>query len=367
MTIPVAAGPSPLWFLSRGAGVVALLLLTLTVVLGVVEVSRWSTERWPRFIVDGLHRNVSLLALAVLTVHILTTVIDSFTPLSLKDAVIPFASSYRPLWVGLGALAFDLLLAVALTSLVRRRLGYGAWRTVHWVAYACWPLAVLHGLGTGSDASQPWMLALTVSCLVLVLWGCAWRISSGWPRQSELRVTAACVAVLFPIFAFIWLVGGPLGSHWAKRAGTPPKLLAAVHPAIARAQAAPESTLHFPLSAHLTGAVQQSQLASGLIEVDLNMKMSGGAKGPLDVRLIGQPLGNGGVQLTQGAVTLGPPIQPRLFAGRISALQGSHLRASVANAQGHSVRLALDLALNQASQTASGTVRSQGSPSARQR
>jgi sulfoxide reductase heme-binding subunit YedZ len=147
----LAAGPSPFWYLTRGAGAVALLLLTASVVLGIVDFSRWRSDRWPRFVTDRLHRNVSMLALVIIALHIVTTVADGFTPIGLKDAVIPFLSPYRPLWLGLGALAFDLLVAVAVTSMLRRRLGYGAWRAVHWTAYACWPLALVHGLGTGTD------------------------------------------------------------------------------------------------------------------------------------------------------------------------------------------------------------------------
>ncbi|HTD57994.1 MAG TPA: hypothetical protein VK672_03785, partial [Solirubrobacteraceae bacterium] len=122
--IVAAAGPSAYWYLTRSSGAVALVLLTLALVLGVVDVRRWSTEKWPRFVVDSLHRNVSLLALAFLGLHILTAVLDSFAPISLVDAVIPFTGSYRPLWLGLGALSFDLMLAVILTSLLRRQVGH---------------------------------------------------------------------------------------------------------------------------------------------------------------------------------------------------------------------------------------------------
>ena len=94
---------------------------------------------------------MSLLVIVFLVIHIVTSVLDSFAPISLTAAVIPFVSSYRPLWLGLGTLSFDLILALAITSLIRRRLGYATWRAVHWLAYASWPVAVLHGLGTGSD------------------------------------------------------------------------------------------------------------------------------------------------------------------------------------------------------------------------
>src|SRR5947209_14717532 len=120
-----AAGPSAYWYLARGTGVVSLLLLTAIVVLGVMGPLRVAGPRWPRFAVDSLHRDLSLLVMAVLVIHIITSVLDSFAPIKLLDAVIPLTSRYRPLWIGFGALSFDLLLALTITSLVRRRLGYG--------------------------------------------------------------------------------------------------------------------------------------------------------------------------------------------------------------------------------------------------
>src|SRR5271154_537887 len=142
------AGPSIYWYLTRSTGAVALLLLTIAVALGVTDVQRWNSPRWPRFLVDSLHRNVSLLAMAFLGLHILTSVLDSFAPISLLDAFVPFASSYRPFWLGLGAVAFDLLLAVMITSLLRQRIGFSSWRAIHWLTYASWPIALLHSLGT---------------------------------------------------------------------------------------------------------------------------------------------------------------------------------------------------------------------------
>src|ERR1700685_2855058 len=128
MTLSFAtSGSSAYWYLTRSTGAVALLLLTLAIALGVADVRRWSSPRWPRFVVDSLHRNVSLLALAFLVAHILTSVLDSFAPISLIDAFVPFAGSSRPLWLGLGAIAFDLILAVIATSLLRQRMGYGSW------------------------------------------------------------------------------------------------------------------------------------------------------------------------------------------------------------------------------------------------
>lgn len=191
MSLPIAAGPSVYWYLTRGSGVVSLILLTIALALGVVDVRRYSTPRWPRFLIDSLHRSTSLLAVVFLALHILTTVLDGFTSISLADAVIPFGSSYRPFWLGLGAVAFDLLIALVLTSLLRRHLGYRAWRFTHWFAYACWPIALAHGLGTGSDTGFPWLLALNAACATLVVGAVLLRILPGSSATSTARPAGA--------------------------------------------------------------------------------------------------------------------------------------------------------------------------------
>jgi predicted ferric reductase len=175
MTGDLATTPV-LWYLARGSGVVSLVLLTATVVGGITTSARWATTHWPRFVVAGLHRNVSLLAVMFLGLHIATTVVDGYVPIRWRDVVVPFGSVYRPAWLGLGAVAFDLLIAVLVTSLLRSRLGHRLWRAVHWLAYACWPVAVAHGLGTGSDSRQPWMLltdGLAIGAVVTAAW---WRL-----------------------------------------------------------------------------------------------------------------------------------------------------------------------------------------------
>ena len=156
--IAVAGNAKTFWYLTRGTGIVALLLLTASIVLGVLTTSRWRTPRWPRFALSAVHRNLTLLTLVFIVVHVVTTVLDGYAPVRLVDAVVPFVSAYRPVWLGLGAVAFDLLLALVVTSLLRARLGYRLWRQIHWLAYASWPVALVHALGTGSDARSGFML-----------------------------------------------------------------------------------------------------------------------------------------------------------------------------------------------------------------
>jgi predicted ferric reductase len=158
-----------LWYTARGAGVVSLLLLTGSVGLGVASTWRQTRVGWPRFLIGGLHRNVALLTLLFLGLHIVTAVVDPFTHLGWTAALIPFASWYRPFWLGLGTVAAELLLAVVATSLLRGFLGYGAWRAVHWLTYASWPVALVHGLGTGTDSGSLWLRTLDGVCLTAVL------------------------------------------------------------------------------------------------------------------------------------------------------------------------------------------------------
>jgi sulfoxide reductase heme-binding subunit YedZ len=168
---------SAYWYLTRGTGIVALILLTGSVALGIANVRRVRLPGAPRFVTLGLHRTASLLAVAFVAVHVLTAVADGYVPLTVVDAVVPFSSAYHPFWIGLGAISLDLLLAVVVTSLLRRRIGYRAWRLVHWTAYACWPIALLHSIGTGTDAGSGWMTVLIVVLVSVIIAAVLARLS----------------------------------------------------------------------------------------------------------------------------------------------------------------------------------------------
>ncbi|MDO9408967.1 ferric reductase-like transmembrane domain-containing protein [Patulibacter sp.] len=159
-----------LWYLARATGAVTLILLTLTVAIGIANQQRWAPRRTPRFVVEHLHRSTSLLVVVLLAVHIAASVIDGYVQIRLVDAVVPFLSSYQPLWLGLGTLAFDLLLALIVTSVLRAHIGARTWRAVHWAAYVCWPVALAHGLGIGTDTGTTgWLTWLSVGCTAVVL------------------------------------------------------------------------------------------------------------------------------------------------------------------------------------------------------
>jgi sulfoxide reductase heme-binding subunit YedZ len=168
-----------LWYTTRGAGAVTLILLTTVVVLGVLSALRVQSDSWPRFLTTGLHRNLALMTLVFLALHIVTAVVDPYTNLGWAAALIPFSSNYRTLWLGLGVISFELLAAIVVTSLVRGMLGHGVWRAIHWLTYAAWPIGVVHGLGTGTDTWSAWMLAITAACVAAVGMAVVLRLNAG--------------------------------------------------------------------------------------------------------------------------------------------------------------------------------------------
>jgi len=227
--------PSPLWFATRGAGTISLLLLTAVTVLGITGAVGWRTPLWPRFVTATLHRNLSLLAVALLVVHIATAVVDPFAHLGWRDAVVPVGGSYRPVWLGLGVLAVELLLAVAITSMLRAQLGHRAWRLVHWLSYLCWPLALVHGLGTGSDAREPWSVMLDAACAGAVLSAVLWRVAGARRVWLPVRTWMATSTLMGGLVLGAWAMNGPLSTGWAARAGTTlPAASAAPTPAVLR-------------------------------------------------------------------------------------------------------------------------------------
>ncbi len=171
-----------LWYAARATGLVALLLITATMVLGTLASARTRPRRWPRFTVNLLHRNLSLLTLAFLAVHIGSSVVDRYAVIGWLEALVPFGSVYKPLWLGLGAAAFDLLLALVVTSLLRPRINLRWWRAVHWAAYLCWPVALAHAIGTGTDSRGGWPLILTLGCVITVVAAGAYRLTA--PRSA---------------------------------------------------------------------------------------------------------------------------------------------------------------------------------------
>jgi methionine sulfoxide reductase heme-binding subunit len=196
MTAATLTQSKELWYVMRGSGLVALALLTLTMVAGVVNVRRFATPRWPRVVTALLHRNVALLAVTFLAVHVATAALDSFVSVGWLAAVVPFTSAWNRFWVGLGTAAVDLMIALVVSSLLRARMTHRAWRAVHWLAYAAWPLAMVHGFAAGTDSGTGWARSVYVASLVAVGSAIGWRVRrrparTPVPLATRFTATAA--------------------------------------------------------------------------------------------------------------------------------------------------------------------------------
>jgi sulfoxide reductase heme-binding subunit YedZ len=225
-----SSGPSWFWYATRGLGVSTLIVLTATVVLGIVTSIRWSGQATPGFVAADVHRNLSLLGVTLLLAHIVTTVLDPFAHITVRDVIIPVGAAYRPVWLGLGVVAFEIIVGVAATSLLRDRIGPRLWRLIHWAAYGSWPLAVVHGLGTGSDSRAPWLIAVVGWCIAAVVVALFYRLRRGPLITLPIRGVAAAGAALFLVVGGSWAFSGPFAPGWSAKAGTPPASPAPVTP-----------------------------------------------------------------------------------------------------------------------------------------
>jgi sulfoxide reductase heme-binding subunit YedZ len=179
-----------LWYASRATGVVSLLLLTAVVLLGVLVNRQGRLPGLPRFVVTGLHRNLSLLGVAFVAIHVITAVLDPYVTIGIVSIVIPFASAYKPLWLGLGAISLDVVLALILTSLARARMSRRLWRSLHWLSYVAWVSALVHSLGSSNDLHGGVLIACTLAVIAAV----AWRITHAGreiPREERAAATLA--------------------------------------------------------------------------------------------------------------------------------------------------------------------------------
>jgi methionine sulfoxide reductase heme-binding subunit len=183
-----------LWYASRATGVIALLLLTAVLVLGMLVSRQGRLPGLPRFAATSLHRSVSLLAVAFVAVHIATAIADPFVTIGIAASVVPFVSPYEPFWLGLGAVSVDLMIALIVTSLLRARIGRRTWRAVHWLAYASWPAAFAHSIGSGPDLRHGWLLDLGLACAAAVAAAAAWRaygaLRTAAPAQRPALILA---------------------------------------------------------------------------------------------------------------------------------------------------------------------------------
>ncbi len=179
-----------LWFANRGTGVVLLLLLTLTTLLGVLATRGDAGRGLPRFVTQAFHRNVSLISMVMLLAHVVTAVVDTYVDIRWWQALVPFwGSTYEPLWLGLGTLALDLMVVIVVTSLLRHRIAHRPWRAIHLLAYVSWGVSLAHGIGIGTDAGTGWGTWVGIACIGAVALAVLYRLGSlavsAWRRNAE--------------------------------------------------------------------------------------------------------------------------------------------------------------------------------------
>jgi hypothetical protein len=247
-----------------------------------------------------------------------------------------------------------MLLALLLTSLIRERLGYRAWRAVHWLAYACWPIALWHGLGTGTDSRLTWLLGLDAVCVAAVAGAAWWRISLREPRPGMVRVLLAIGAV--PLITGVFVLVGPLRPGWARRAGTPVALLGT---AAAHQVAGPSGVL--PGDSRFRGHVVIRARGPEKDETTITVagRTSGSPREYLRITLQGRPDGSG-IALSRGSVGIGPDSSASTYLGPVVLLDGQRLSAALRSATGSSVQAQITLVIHGSTATGRLSLRAGG-------
>lgn len=329
-----ANAPSLFWYVARGSGITAYLLLTASVALGILLSRRWpgAGRALPRLVVDGAHRWLTLTFYLFVIIHVVALLFDPFTHFGLADLVVPFVSNYRPLWLSLGIVAAELGLAVGASVWVRRWIGYRAWHGLHLLTYLIFPLSLLHAIGTGSDTKTLWGALLYGGSTVLVMALLIWRTSAlpGWRRVAVTASLVGGAALL------IWSVGGPYAAGWAAAAGTPKTLLQTAASQRGSATTASQtssgpafpSSLNDTISGQLSGGSRRQLLLVG----------TGQGSTPLDVA----------IEITQSRFEFGGQVQLRtashvpLCSGPVTGVQDQTIEATCAG-YGHQLNLEITI------------------------
>jgi hypothetical protein len=331
------------WDTARAGGLIAYVLLTTAVSLGLILRNRWQSTRWPRLVTNELHGYVSLHALVFITVHVTAVAVDPFTRFGLTAVLVPFASHYRPVWMGLGIVALDLLLAVWISSRLRRRIGHRLWRQIHVLAFGVYGAATLHGLGTGSDTRTVWAGALYAASVGVVGSLLAIRLLAPSGRDARRRPLVAGAAAATVLAVAAWSLAGPFAPGWSQRAGgaTARSTIAPVPPRAVRGTTA---VVQVPFTARYAGRLTVEPVNDrGRLTVRIDGALSGATKDHLEILIHGIPLENGGVAMEQSRVRMGTTTP--LYQGEITSLHGTRLVAAV-RSRDRQLRLGLVLRIS---------------------
>jgi methionine sulfoxide reductase heme-binding subunit len=172
------------WLLARATGLAAYVLLTVSVLAGLVLKSRPFGTRIKPASATQLHRTLAMLSLGALALHGLTLVLDETVEIGIGALLVPGLAPYRPLWTGVGVLAGELMVLVYFSFALRKRIGMKNWRRLHWTTYGAFAGATAHGVMAGSDSSQPWAIGLYLGAIGSVAAATAWRAFVPPPRPQ---------------------------------------------------------------------------------------------------------------------------------------------------------------------------------------
>jgi len=307
--------------LVRATGLVVLVLISASMVFGLLARSRKQpkTERsLTTASKAAIHRNLTLLALAVLAAHVIFAIEMKGLGLRWFDAFIPFVSSFRRIWIGFGVLALDLFVLATLTSLVRHRLSWRTWRVVHLLTYLAWPVAVLHSLDVNDlQPSLPALRLVGYGCVAAVLVAAAWFLSARRSDANVTRISGFVAMSALALFAIIWN---------ARPAGGLPSPKATSATVALSPLSLPARLTWVPASGTLT-LVRRSAKAPS--EVDLQLRTTSGS-----VLHVAFPADQPAAGLRQSVATFGPANAPFDDEGKVSAIRSGELEATVSPTAG---------------------------------
>lgn len=349
-----------LWYTSRATGVIALILLGTVVTLGILTASKSTPIGIGKFIGPDLHRRLSISTLVFLVAHIVSAILDPFVTVGLGASLIPFAAKYRPLWVGLGTVSFDLLLVIVATSVVRHRFNHGIWKKIHYLSWVVVTLVLFHALGTGSDAHIKIVEAIYV-LFVLAMGGAGiYRAYREYGLAKGQKVIASASLVLVPVALLGWAVNGPLKAGWAKSAkgySIFPTTTVAVASGTSSNSSASATVSTGPAvvlpitNAAISGTMTQTQTSSGVVVLVLRGSVANSVD-YVEIQLNGVVQG-GALALESSTAFLGTKTTPNTYTGTVTQANGAALTLSLRGPKG---TVSANLSISLTGSSFSGTI-----------
>jgi len=350
------------WDAARASGFTAYMLVTVTVVLGLLLSLRWQSKRWPRLVTNDMHNHLALLAMAFGVVHGIASWLDPFMQFRLPELLVPLASHYRPLWMAFGIVAFDLLVAVLLSTWLRPRIGYRLWRAFHGVAFLVFAFATVHGLGTGSDTRTGWATAMYGASALAVLGLTTWRLVVPAGTRARPRPVVAGLGIAAAAVLAVWAAGGPLRPGWNRVANDGKGSGARIVLATRRTPiAAP------PLPRRFTATFRGTLTTGGSFQAaqaTIRGHLTGAARGDLQILLAGVPTDGGTIAVQRSQVTLYGADGGAQYVGTLTGASGQALTARLTPIDGSGPALSLTVNWSLNGSAVSGSVTAAPAPAA---